>query len=84
MKTINKALFALEGIACLLIVIHHCNFPSGLGFALDTIARIGVPIFFMVSGYFNYKADNVKIKNMSDGTESITPISEFLQDLPYE
>lgn len=55
MKTIDKALFILEGIACLLIVIHHCNFPGALGFVLDTIARIGVSIFFMVSGYLNYK-----------------------------
>lgn len=62
-QKLNKALYTLEGIACILIVIHHCNFPGILGFALDTIARIGVPIFFMVSGYFNYNSDSKRIKN---------------------
>ena len=38
----------------------------------------------LIFGEDECSSGNVKIKNMSNGTESITPISEFLQDLPYE
>lgn len=59
----NKALYTLEGIACILVIFIHCGFPGYLGNLMETIARISVPIFFMISGYFNLNASNDKIKD---------------------
>lgn len=47
----------------MLIVFIHCDFPGQLGDIVNTIARFAVPIFFMVSGYFNYSASKEKLKS---------------------
>lgn len=59
----NISLYTLQGIACMFIVFIHCDFPGQLGEIVNTIARFAVPIFFMVSGYFNYSASKEKLKS---------------------
>ena len=41
-----------KAFACCLIAFIHCRFPGYLGNVIRTIAKCGVPFFFMVSGYF--------------------------------
>ncbi len=42
----------LKGIACIAVVIIHYNFPGNLGYAVKSMSRFAVPIFFIISGYF--------------------------------
>ena len=51
-KKLNESLELLKGIACILIVLIHCPFPGIIGDIFICTARFGVPLFFMVSGYF--------------------------------
>ncbi len=58
----NISLYTLEGIACMFIIFIHCSFPEPIGDIINTIARFAVPIFFIVSGFFNYSASKEKLK----------------------
>lgn len=42
----------IKGIACILVVLIHFNFPGSLGVWARVVGTLGVPIFFLVSGYF--------------------------------
>ncbi len=48
----NPCLDFVKGLACLCVVFMHCEFPGGMGIAVQAISRFSVPFFFMVSGYF--------------------------------
>lgn len=61
---INKryeSLDCLKGVACLAVVFIHYNFPWDLGIIVRTLAKIGVPIFFLISGFFSLKDGNLLI-----------------------
>ena len=53
-KKYNYCLDFIKGIACILVVFMHCEFPGILGTAVQAVSRFCVPLFFMVSGYFCY------------------------------
>lgn len=42
----------LKAICAFLIVCIHVPFPGNIGEYVTTLARIAVPIFFMITGYF--------------------------------
>ncbi len=44
-------------IACFMVVLLHFPINNNLGDYLATIARIGVPFFFLVSGFFSYSEE---------------------------
>ena len=46
----------LKALCAFLVVCIHAPFPGTIGEYFTALARIAVPIFFMISGYF-YKAD---------------------------
>lgn len=50
----NDCLNVCKGIAAFAVVLIHCNLPSPVGGMMNGLARFGVPLFFMVSGYFSY------------------------------
>lgn len=54
-KEYNYCLDYIKGIACIFVVLMHCEFPGILGIAVQAVSRFCVPLFFMVSGYFCYK-----------------------------
>ncbi len=58
----NECLYVFKGIACYMIVALHCKFGGTLGMIVDVACRCGVPIFFMISGYFLYSGDREIIK----------------------
>lgn len=43
---------AIKGIACIAIVLIHYNFPGDLGLSVKAFSRFGVPVFFIISGFF--------------------------------
>ena len=51
-KRRNYCLDFVKGIACILVVFMHCEFPGTFGVAVQAVSRFCVPFFFMVSGYF--------------------------------
>lgn len=53
----NHSLDFAKGIACMLVVCMHCEFPGYLGVFVQCVSRFAVPFFFMVSGYFCFKGE---------------------------
>lgn len=51
-KQYNYCLDFIKGIACVCVVLMHCEFPGIIGTVVQTISRFCVPFFFMVSGYY--------------------------------
>ena len=47
----NKTLYFFQGLASILVVFIHVPFPGALGTVVTALARIAVPLFFMISGY---------------------------------
>lgn len=58
-KKQNNTLNLLKGLACLAIVWMHTNSGGLINQTIVCVARFGIPIFFMVSGYFTYKENKV-------------------------
>lgn len=48
----NRAINSLKGLACLLVVLNHFHGIGILGTITYVISHVGVPVFFLVSGYF--------------------------------
>ena len=53
-KKYNYCINFIKGIACIFVVLMHCEFPGTLGVFVQCISRFCVPFFFMVSGYFSF------------------------------
>lgn len=55
----RKELFIIynSGGAALLVVLIHSSFPGRFGIYIKSTARIAVPIFLMISGYYAFKCD---------------------------
>lgn len=58
----NHMLNCEKALACILVIILHCEFPTLVGSVINIFARIGVPLFFMISGYFAISEDYDKTK----------------------
>lgn len=48
----NNFLDYIKGIACIGVVFIHCSFPYVFGDIIANLAAFGVPMFFMISGYY--------------------------------
>lgn len=44
-------------LAAILVVFLHVNFPGRIGTYISCLGCCAVPLFFTITGYFNYKAD---------------------------
>lgn len=58
----NHMMYSLKGISALAVVLIHITFPGEVGIIIKALARIAVPIFFMVSGYFSYFTTDIDLK----------------------
>lgn len=47
-----------KALACTLVVFIHCPFPGAARWILTAVARIGVPFFFSVSGWYLFRTDD--------------------------
>lgn len=66
-KTLNKtqrnqSMEVCKLIASFFVVFIHAPFPAPWGGMVDCLARFAVPLFFMITGYFNYQADCAALK----------------------
>lgn len=54
----NQSMEVCKLLAAGFVVFLHARFPDWLGGLTDCISRCAVPLFFMISGYFNYGSDS--------------------------
>lgn len=61
-KIRNNTIDAFRFIAVVMVVFIHYPFPGHVGVGIKALARISVPIFFMISGYYAYKIEPLNCK----------------------
>lgn len=61
-KRQNRMLDVLKGIACICVVLLHCELPTVLGRLIQCMCRFAVPLFFAISGYYVYDDNKDVIK----------------------
>ncbi len=64
----NYSFDILKTLFMVLVVFIHATFPGTVGEIIKTVARIAVPGFFIISGYYVYGADAKKILNRAKKT----------------
>ena len=57
MKKENYAISFLKGIACIFVVLNHYHWSGVGGDVTYALSHFGVPIFFLISGYYLYSGD---------------------------
>ena len=74
-RTRNTALDLLKVAAfCFVVALHTVNLVDGMSTALNICARVGVPLFFAVSGYFAFGGE---VEVISRRTARVTRIAAF-------
>lgn len=59
MKTRNYCFDCIKVIAAFMVICLHSQYPDGiLGEMIKSVARAGVPFFFMISGYYTWNESN--------------------------
>lgn len=58
----NETMDLLKLIASIIVVFDHAMFPGRLGSWLVCLCSFAVPMFFAISGYFNYQASAAQIR----------------------
>ncbi len=48
----NKTFDKIKAVACILVILIHCKFPSVIGDLFEALARFGVPMFFAIAGVY--------------------------------
>lgn len=56
----NQTIECARLIASFFVVFIHCPFPGNFGRAVSGVARMAVPLFFVISGYFAYGIGETK------------------------
>ena len=57
MKKENRHVNILKGITCIMVVLNHYHGTGSVGDVLYAISHFGVPVFFLISGYYMYSAN---------------------------
>lgn len=57
-KNQNQSINLLKGIACIAVVFIHVPFPGVFGQLVIALARSGVALFFVISGFYLYQDEN--------------------------
>ena len=57
----NQSMDCFKFVASLAVVLIHISFPGSVGALFTAIGSIAVPIFFAITGYFNYSASRASV-----------------------
>ena len=61
----NRTINVFKEIACILVVINHYHHSGALGNIEYTVSHLGVPFFFLVSGYYLFDSNmQLTVKRM--------------------
>lgn len=74
----NQSMELCKFIASLFVIFIHVPFPGEFGKQMDCLARFAVPIFFMISGYFNYGVSRKQIVKRTARTVKLLIIGVLL------
>ena len=59
----NQTMELAKLAAACLVVFNHCRFPGAVGSLIAYFSNFAVPMFFMISGYFNFRSSSGQILN---------------------
>lgn len=59
----NTTIDFFKCVACILVIINHFHHDGLVGSIEYTISHLGVPLFFMVSGYFLWRGSLSDVEN---------------------
>lgn len=79
----NNRLYLLKAICAYLVVLLHCAPPGNIGIVVEVVARIAVPSFFMISGYYSYPFDYQVIKHRISSVIRLIISVEVIYSLTY-
>jgi len=68
-KERNQALDLLRLIASFMVIVIHAPLPGCIGVLAESISRIAVPLFFMISGYYVFPKSDLQLKEKMRKTE---------------
>lgn len=71
MKKENRFINILKGFACILIVLNHYHGTDVAGNIIYAISHFGVPVFFLISGYYLYSANGETLKKLPQKVKHI-------------
>lgn len=57
----NQSMECFKLIAAVLVVFIHVKFPGDAGSLMTAVARVAVPMFFAISGYFSYQVKGSRL-----------------------
>lgn len=57
----NQSMECFKLVAAVLVVFIHVKFPGDAGSLMTGIARVAVPMFFAISGYFSYQVKGSRL-----------------------
>ena len=75
----NETMDLLKFIAAIFVVFDHAIFPGRLGGWLVCLCSFAVPMFFAISGYFNYNASVDQIRRRTRGIFKLLVIGTLFQ-----
>lgn len=58
----NQAVNCLKMFSVIAIFLIHCKFPGKTGEIIRGVASFGVPVFFLIAGFYSYQIPTEKIK----------------------
>lgn len=58
----NQAVNQLKMLSVTAIFLIHCRFPGRTGEIIRGVASFGVPVFFMIAGFYSYRISRAKIR----------------------
>lgn len=58
----NQAVNQLKMLSVTAIFLIHCKFPGRAGEIIRGVASFGVPVFFMIAGFYSYRISRSKIR----------------------
>ncbi len=64
MRKQNRCVNDLKAIGCILVILNHFHGTGEFGNVIYAVSHIGVPIFFLISGFYLYKSSRVEIRNV--------------------
>lgn len=58
----NTSMECCKLVAAFFVIFNHAPLPGNLGKIIDCLGHFAVPMFFAISGYFNYQATGKQIR----------------------
>ena len=68
----NQTFDKIKAVACILVILIHCKFPSVIGDLFEALARFGVPMFFAIAGVYLVKKTDDTANHYTENSSCCT------------